>query len=327
MKDTIVGGETTITNPVTGRPIHFVFDIDGNLIYDMNAGIISGAPSRRMSLIKMNPHLSNKKYQKYNTSANDMPFMWIRFEECKPLFPQMSRHNVIKLLVAVSYMSYDGVLVSGRSKAFGLKKLRTALLCSDRAFRDFWTEAHNAGLLTYNQKEHKIVVNRNYFCKGSVAKLLKEKDGWVVGKLFITPLRDLYANTDCHQRMILKTYFDLLPYCHKIDNSISLSPSDSNVSSCTVQDIADIFGKSKRWAGETLNKILEFRARPLITGDDNLFLKLLDVGTRNRKKYFVINTEIFQRFMTRTDRSLSDVFYFEDPICFPDKKDTESDNK
>jgi len=229
----------------------------------------------------------NEEMKEWNEELGG--FVFVLFKYCDQIFkdhPELTSDDIVKLFYLSTFVDYEGYLIynEGYMKR---KDMNTLLGINIKNFDLFFNKLKK--LEIFIQDENKCIkINKEFFFKGELKRAITQTYNYT--RVYINTIRYLFEHVPKKKHKQLGTYFKLIPYIHRQQNTLCWNPDSdkSEINLMHVKDLQDILGYHRNSVRGFIKELLSIR---LETGEAILgfFRTEYDEG----KSYVIINPKVF----------------------------------
>lgn len=172
-------------------------------------------------------------------------FVWLLFNYCQELFPEIGNADITRLLFISTYLGYDdGVLKLGNGIKIDKSKMQKLLNIGDTAFKQFWKSMMDNNIFIV--ETNKIMINDSYFKRGRI--YTDEKIDANIIRLFVDGVRQLYAKANPASHKQLAYLFRIIPYINTKYNIVCSNPEETDIDKVeplTMAELCELLGYDK----------------------------------------------------------------------------------
>ena len=215
-------------------------------------------------------------------------FVFILFKYGDVIFsqsPELIQEDITKLFYLSTFVDYEGNLIYN-DNLIKRKDMQKLINISREKFSVLFNKLKNLGIILEENKF--IKVNKDYFFKGEIEKTIKTNYNYT--RLYINSIRYLYENVSIRKHKQLGSYFKMIPYIHRQQNTLCFNP-DSHINDIELMNVIELKGI----LGYHENSIIRFM-------DDLTSIKLINEESilayishdkDKGKSYIIINPRVF----------------------------------
>ena len=215
-------------------------------------------------------------------------FVFILFQYGDVIFsqsPELIQEDITKLFYLSTFVDYEGNLIYNDNliKRKGMQKL---INISREKFSIYFKKLINLGIILEENKF--IKVNKDYFYKGEIENSIKSNYNYT--RLYINSIRYLYENVSVRKHKQLGSYFKMIPYIHRQQNTLCFNP-DSHINNIDLMNVIEL----KEILGYHKNSIIRFMddLTSIKLDNEESILAYISHDKDKGKSYIIINPRVF----------------------------------
>lgn len=233
------------------------------------------------AMVRKNAKIENEKRQG--------EFIWVLFDYCEEVFPDMSCPSMARLFYLATFIEYDGdrLTVDGGYTFMGKRQVKQRLNITDKAFTDFWNDMTYRKILAIDQEGH-VVINTTLFRRGSIDKRCKRD----FTRIYCECVQYIYENcTNIRDHGKLAYIFKIIPYVNRKTNIVCYNPEEldnQKIIPMTTGDFCNSIGYNKANATRLFKDLAKFTVR-----GRHLFCYVSIDSFNLSGMYIIMNPEIY----------------------------------
>ena len=204
------------------------------------------------------------QYKKSKKESEDSQgeFVWLLFNYCKELFPDISKQSITRLFYVATFVEYNGNRLTNDNGCSFLNKrqLKQKLNLPDKVFQAFWKEMTNRNILGEND-DKQVIINVSFFKRGSLDKRCK-KD---FTRIYCNCIRYIYENTpNIRDHSRLSYIFNIIPFVNRKTNIVCYNPEEmetKKIKPMSVGDFCNIINYDKSQASRLFKDLAKFTVK------------------------------------------------------------------
>ena len=215
-------------------------------------------------------------------------FVFILFEYGDVIFsqsPELIQEDITKLFYLSTFVDYEGNLIHNDNLIIR-KDMQKLINISREKFSIFFNKLKNLGIILEENKFIKL--NKEYFFKGEIDKSIKSKYNYT--RLYVNSIRYLYENVSIRKHKQLGSYFKMIPYIHRQQNTLCLNP-ESHINDIELMNVIEL----KNILGYHQNSIKRFMDDLTSIQLDNGYSILAFISHNKDKEqsYIIVNPRVY----------------------------------
>lgn len=216
-------------------------------------------------------------------------FVFVLFKYCDQIFkdnPELTSDDIIKLFYIATYVNYDGYLIYEDS-FMKRKDMNRLLKIHTKNFDLFFNKMKKLGILLQDEDKN-IKINQEYFTKGELDKDIQKYYNYT--RVYINSIRFLFENVPVKNHKRLGTYFKLIPYIHRQQNTLCWNPESKldDIKLMHVNDLKEILDYHENGVRKFIKDLLSVRLE-----NNEAILGFFRTEYDEGKSYIIVNPKIF----------------------------------
>ncbi|MDD4778976.1 MAG: hypothetical protein PHT02_00035 [Tissierellia bacterium] len=215
--------------------------------------------------------------------------MFVLFKYCDEIFkdtPELTPDDITKLFYLATFVDYEGYLIYNDS--YLKRKDMNNILCITRNNFDLFFNKMKK-LKIFILDENKCVkINKGFFYKGELEKAIQQNYNYT--RVYINTVRYLFEHVPKANHKQLGTYFKLIPYIHRQQNTLCWNPECDivDIYLMHVRDLQEILGYHRNSVRGFINGLLSIRL-----DNNEAILGFFRTEYDEGKSYIIVNPKVF----------------------------------
>jgi hypothetical protein len=216
-------------------------------------------------------------------------FVFVLFKYCDEIFkdtPDLTPDDITKLFYLATFVDYEGYLVYNDSY-LKRKDMNNLLEINRNNFDTFFNKMKKLKIFILDENKC-IKINKGFFYKGELKKTIQQNYDYT--RVYINTVRYLFEHVPKANHKQLGTYFKLIPYIHRQQNTLCWNPECdvSEINLMHVRDLQDILGYHRNSVRGFINSLLSIRL-----DNNEAILGFFRTEYDEGKSYIIVNPKVF----------------------------------
>jgi len=246
------------------------------------------SPSQKKAITKsIETKELNEEVKEWNTELGG--FVFVLFKYCNEVLnqhPEIVPEDITKLFYLATYVDFDGYLIYNDSYMTRYE-MQELLQLSRKNFDLFFNKLKSLKIISQDSSKN-IKINKEYFVKGEIDKDIQKYYNYT--RVYIKTIRYLFEHVPLRKHKQLGSYFKLIPYIHRQQNTLCWNPENeqSDIKLMHVKDLQNILGYHRNSVRSFIKELLSTRLE-----NGEAILGFFRTDYDEGKSFIIVNPKVF----------------------------------